>query len=117
MLLVNVISIAVGACLFALCAYVFDNMTALLACVVFVIMLNSVLSEICVLKTIHVKIIKEFIIEAVMTVAFILCASLLSRWIGFGVYCGLFAVYCAVNYKSIAALFKKVFQKKVGYRT
>ena len=93
-------------------------MTALLACVVFVIMLNSVLSEICVLKTIHVKIIKEFIIEAVMTVAFILCASLLSRWIGFGVYCGLFAVYCAVNYKSIAVFnFKKSFQKKVGYRT
>ncbi|MDE5666874.1 MAG: hypothetical protein K2I29_01395, partial [Clostridia bacterium] len=112
MLLVNVISIAVGACLFALCAYVFDNMTALLACVVFVIMLNSVLSEICVLKTIHVKIIKEFIIEAVMTVAFILCASLLSRWVGFGVYCGLFAAYCAANYKSIAALFKKVFRKK-----
>ncbi len=114
MLLVNLISIAVGACLFALCAYVFDNMTALLASVVFVIMLNSVLSEICVLKTIHVKIIKEFIIEAVMTVAFILCASLLSRWIGFGVYCGIFAVYCVINYKSIAALFKKVFRRKAA---
>ena len=47
-----------------------------------------------------------------MTVAFILCASLLSRWIGFGVYFGVFAVYCLINYKSIAALFKNVFKKK-----
>lgn len=112
MLLVNLISIAVGTLLFSLCAFVFDNMTALLACVVFVIMLNSVLSEICVLKTIHIKIIKEFIVEAIMTVAFILCASLLKRWIGFGVYCGVLAVYCAMNYKSIAALFRKVFKRK-----
>ncbi|MDE7167424.1 MAG: hypothetical protein K2O28_01085 [Clostridia bacterium] len=112
MLLVNLISIAVGALLFSLCAFVFGNMIALIACVVFVIMLNSVLSEICVLKTIKVKIIKEFIIEAVMTVAFILCASLLKRWIGFGVYCVIFAVYCAINYKSIISLFKRVFKRK-----
>lgn len=112
MLLVNVISIAVGIALFALCAYVFDNLMALLACVVFVIMLNSVLSEICVLKTIRVKIVKEFFMEAVMTVGFILCASLLSLWIGLAVYAGLFAIYCAVNYKSLIALFKRIFKKE-----
>ncbi|MDE7083209.1 MAG: hypothetical protein K2O89_05885 [Clostridia bacterium] len=112
MLLVNAISIAVGAVLFTLCAFVFDNLTAMLGCVVFVIMLNSVLSEICVLKTIHVKIIKDFIIEAVMTVAFILCATLLSLWIGLAVYCGVFAVYAAINYKSIINLFRKVFKRK-----
>ena len=95
-----------------LCAYVFNNVMALLACVVFVIMLNSVLSEIFVLKTIRVKIIKEFFFEAIMTVGFILCASLLSLWIGLAVYAGLFAVYCAVNYKSIIALFKKLFKKE-----
>lgn len=112
MLLANAISIAVGIGLFVLCAYVFINMTALLACVVFVIVLNSVLSEIFVLKTIKVKIIKEFIIEAAMTVAFILCASLLSRWIGFAVYVGIFAIYCLINYKSLVALFKSLFKKK-----
>lgn len=111
MLLVNVVSIVVGIVLFVLCAYVFNNLTALLVCVVFVIMLNSVLSEICVLKTIHVRIIKEFIFEAVMTVGFILCASLLSLWIGLAVYAGLFAIYCAVNYKSLIALFRRIFKK------
>ena len=81
MLLANFISIVLGAVLFVLCAYVFNNLTALLCCVVGVIMFNSVLSEIFVLKTIKVKIVKEFIIETIMTVGFILCASLLSLWI------------------------------------
>ena len=112
MLLVNFISIVLGVVIFVLCAYVFHNLTALLCGVVFVIMLNSILSEICVLKTIHVKIIKDFIIEAVMTVGFILCASLLSLWIGLAVYCGMFAIYGAINYKSIAAIFRKIFKRK-----
>ena len=112
MLLANAVSIAVGAVLFVLCAYVFNNLTPLLGCVVFVIMLNSVLSEILVMKTIHIKIIKDFIIEGVLTIGFILCATLLNLWIGCAVYVGLFAIYAAINYKSIAGLFKKVFKKK-----
>ncbi|MDE7162848.1 MAG: hypothetical protein K2O44_02065 [Clostridia bacterium] len=114
MLLANAISIAVGALLFVLCAYVFNNLYALLGCVVFVIMFNSVLSEILVMKTIKIRIIKEFIIEGVMTVGFILCASLLSLWIGCAVYAGLFVAYALLNYKSIAALFKSVFRKKAA---
>lgn len=112
MLLANVCSIVLGITLFVLCAYVFNNLYALLGCVVFTIMFNSVLSEIFVMKTIHIKIIKDFIIEGVMTVGFILCASLLSLWIGCAVYAGLLAVYAAVNYKSLAALFSKIFRRK-----
>lgn len=111
MLIVNLISIVTGIVLFVLCAYVFNNITAILASVVFVIMLNSILSEVCVLKIIKVKIIKDFIIETLMTVSFILCASLLSLWIGCAVYCSIFAVYCAINYKSIVVIFKKFFRK------
>lgn len=112
MLLANAVSIAVGAVLFVLCAYVFNNLYALLGCVVFVIMFNSVLSEIFVMKIIRVKIVKEFIVEGAMTVGFILCASLLSLWIGCAVYAGLFIVYAAINYKSVVALFCKVFKRK-----
>lgn len=112
MLLANFISILLGALLFVLCAYVFNNLTALLCCVVGVIMFNSVISEIFVLKTIKVKIIKEFVFEAVMTVGFILCTCLLSLWIGMAVYSGLFLLYCALNYKSIKAIFNRVFKRK-----
>lgn len=111
MLFANIISITVGIILFVLCTYVFNNITALLGCVVFTIMLNSILSEIFVLKTIKVKIIKEFIIETVMTVGFILCTSLLSLWIGLAVYGVLFVCYCIVNYKSLKNLFGAVLRK------
>ena len=111
MLFANIISITVGIILFVLCTYVFNNITALLGCVVFTIMLNSILSEIFVLKTIKVKIIKEFIIETIMTVGFILCTSLLSLWIGLAVYGGLFVCYCIVNYKSLKNLFGAVLGK------
>ena len=78
-------------------------------------MLNSVISEICVMRTIGIKIVKEFFIETVMTIGFILCASLLGLWVGFGAYFGLFALYCALNYKSIMEIFGKLFgKKKVG---
>ncbi|MDE7379632.1 MAG: hypothetical protein K2N14_01145 [Clostridia bacterium] len=112
MLLANAISIALGAVLFVLCAYVFSNVYALLGCVVFVIMFNSVLSEIFVMKTIKIRIVKEFIMEAVMMVGFILCATLLDLWIGCAVYAGLFAIYALINYKSIAAIFKSIFRRK-----
>lgn len=112
MLLANVISIAVGISVFALCAYVFDNLTALIASVVFVIMLNSVLAEIFVSRILHIKLVKDFIMEAVMTVGFILCASLLPRWWGMLAYFGVFAIYAAINYKSIIALCKRIFKRK-----
>lgn len=111
MLIANIVSIALGMSLFSLCAFVFDNLTALLCCIVFTIMFNSVLSEILVMRTIHIKIVKDFIIEAVMTVGFILCASLLDLWVGFGVYFALFAIYGAINYKSVAALFGTLLSK------
>ncbi len=112
MLLANIISIAVGISLFALCAYVFNNLFAVIASVVFVIMLNSVLAEIFVARIIHILLIKEFIIEAVMTVGFILCASLLPRWWGCLAYFGVFAVYAVINYKSIVALISSLFKRK-----
>ena len=108
MLLANAVSIAVGIALFLLCAYVFNNLYALLCCVVFVVMLNSVLSEIFVMRTIHVKIVKDFFIEFAMTIGFILCASFLSLWVGFAVYAGLLAVYAIINYKSILAIIRRI---------
>lgn len=112
MLVVNLISIALGAAAFSLCAYVFDNLFAVLVSVVCVIMFNSILSEICVLRVIKVKIIKDFILEIIMTVGFILSASLLNLWQGCLVYAGLFALYCIVNYKSVIATFKMIFNRK-----
>lgn len=112
MLLANVISIVVGFSLFALSSYAFDNLYAVIVSVVFVIMLNSVLAEIFVCRIIKIRLIKEFIIEAIMTIGFILCASMLPRWWGCLAYFGVFAVYAIINYKSIIALFSRVIKKR-----
>ncbi|MDE5618779.1 MAG: hypothetical protein K2I79_04765, partial [Clostridia bacterium] len=109
MLIVNLISIALGAIAFSLSAYVFDSLYAVLISVVCVIMFNSVLSEICVLRVIKTKLVKDFIIEGAMTAGFILAASLLNLWMGCLVYCAMFALYCLINYKSIAATLKLIF--------
>ena len=113
MLIVNLISVAVGFGLFALCAYVFDHLIALLVCVVFVMMLNSILSEIVVMRVIRVRIIKEFIYEAALTVGFILIASYLNLLWGFLAYLCLYLLYCACNFKAIAALCKRIFRRRV----
>ena len=112
LLLVNFISIVVGVILFVLSAYVFDNLIAVIASVVVATMFKSVLSEIFVCRIVHVNLVKDFIIEAIMTVGFILCAWLLNLWIGCLVYFGLVVVYCAIYYKSIKVIFGRVFKRK-----
>ena len=112
MLIVNLISVALGFGLFALCAYVFDHLTALLVCTVAVVMFNSVLSEIVVMRIIKVRIVKDFIFEALLTVGFILVASLLALWWGCLAYFVLFAVYCLLNYTAIFNLFRRVVRRR-----
>ncbi|MDE7390469.1 MAG: hypothetical protein K2M82_05975, partial [Lachnospiraceae bacterium] len=108
----NLSSAALGMGLFALSAYLLNNLYLVLISVVVVVMLNSVVSEIIVAKIIRVRLWLDFILELMMTVGFIICASLLSLWIGLAVYSGIFVIYCAINYKSIRVIFQKIFKKK-----
>lgn len=114
MLIANVITAAVGAAAFVLCAYVFDNLMALLVCIVAVIMFNSMLSEVMVLRVIEKKIILPFIWEALMTAGFITVVALLPRWWACLAYGGLFLVYAAINYKPIVGFFKGAFGRRRG---
>ncbi len=106
MMLINLISITIGFALFILCAYVFNSLDALLICTVAIIMLNSIASEIVVMKIIKIKVVKDFIIEFFMTIAFILSATLLSRWIGLVAYTLTFVVYAIINFKTLKSMFK-----------
>lgn len=112
MLVVNVVSVAVGVAMFALCAYVFDALNALLVCTVLAVMFNSVLSEIVVMRVIGVRIVKEFLYEGALTVGFILSARLLGTGWGCLAYFVLFAGYCILHYREIVALFGKLFRRK-----
>ncbi len=106
MLVINLISVASGVVLALLCAYVFNNLYALLGCVVFTMILNSVLSELAVGRLIGRRMGKDFLIEIVMTVAFILCASLLRTLWGMIAYAAVLAVYFLIKRRAIADLFR-----------
>lgn len=112
LLLINAISILIGIISFVICAYVFNSIKAVLLSVVIVSMIKSIMSEVCVFKLIHIKIIKDFVIEGIMTIGFILCTSLLNWWLGCLIYLGLYIIYAIMNYKSIVAIFNKLFKRK-----
>lgn len=110
---INVLSAGVGLALCAAFAYLANNLIAVTVGVVFTVMLNSILSEITVMKVIKVKFIKEFIVEGIMTVGFILAVTLpVRRAYGFLIYIGLFAVYCIINRKSVIGTVKRLTDKK-----
>ena len=115
LLCVNLISVAIGMSLFCISAYLFSNMELLLYCVVLTLMLRSIISECIVMRLINKVYIKEFIIELIMTIAFMLIVEFLSRWIGLAVYAAIVAVYLLINYKNIIMIFnmaKSLIQRK-----
>ena len=112
MMIVNLCSVIGGLILFSLCAFVFNNLIALLLCIVLTIMLNSIASESVVLKVINIKLLKEFIIEALMVVAFICSTTYLSLGWGLIAYFGAFIIYSIINYKTYVSIFKKLLKKK-----
>ncbi len=107
MLLVNLVSVALGAGLFFASAYLFDDLNILLYSVVVAIVFNSVLSEIVVMKLIGKRFYLSIFLEVAMAAGFIAIAVLLPLWWGMLAYFLLFLVYCALHYKTIAALFRK----------
>ena len=107
MLLVNLVSVALGAGLFFASAYLFDDLNILLYSVVVAIVFNSVLSEIVVMKLIGKRFYFSIFLEVAMAAGFIAIAVLLPLWWGMLAYFFLFLVYCALHYKTIAALLRK----------
>lgn len=108
LLIINLMSGAIGMLLFCICAYVFYNLEALLYSVVLTIMLRSIVSECVVMKLIGKTYIKDFILELIMTISFMLIVQFLSRWIGCAVYAVAVLIYIVINYKNIAIVFKMV---------
>lgn len=105
MLVINVAAVAIGMAVFAIGAYVLNNLEFMLYALVAVIMLRSVASEIAVTKIIKKNIIKDFVIELMMTIAFIVAVRYLSLWWACLAYACTLAVYSIIYRRSIAVFF------------
>lgn len=108
MLWVNLISIAASGILFAVSAYVLDSLQAVLICVVAAVSLNSFLSELAVSRTVGVCFIKEFAVELLLTVAFIVLNQYLSLWTACGVWAVVLAAYMIYERKHILPILHQV---------
>jgi hypothetical protein len=110
MLVINVISMAVGFSLFLISAYVFDNINLVLYSTVFIIMACSIVSEIAVMKIIKRERYIDFFVEAIMTLIFIVSAHI-GDWKGALIYIVALVVYLIIYRKSILTGLKMVKEK------
>ena len=101
MFAINFFSIIVAFLAYLLCAYIFNSLTVLLIVIVGMIMMRSVLSEVIVGKLIKRRFAGEFIQEALMAVAFIICARCFSLLAGFAIYAVCVVIYLYWHQKDL----------------
>lgn len=111
MLRVNIISSLFAIVSFAVSAYVFNNLSALLICVVLSNLIKSVMSERAVEKEINMSFTKDHIIEAAMTAAFILYTNFLSRWFACAAYAITLSAYLLYCRKDIMTIINPVLNR------
>ena len=107
MLLVNAVSIVFCMTALAVGAYCFNSLSLVLACIVFAVMLNSVLSEIAVMRVIGLRLTREFVAEGIVTMGFIAVTNLLPLGYACAAYFGILALYLAFACNPIKNLFRK----------
>lgn len=112
MLLINVVTAFLGVMLFLICAYLLDNVIALLVSVVLVILLNSIFSEVMVSRIIKANFYKEFIIEAIMTIIFIVAVGTLPFEIAGWGYLTAVIAYCIFNAKKLRQFIKRFLHRR-----
>lgn len=99
--LINLISVFLAVCLYGITVYWLNNFTFLLLAVVLVVILRSVVTELCVMKLIQQDFRKNFIIEFIMTCAFLVSAQFVNRNIGLILYLMFLLCYSYFNLPNI----------------
>ncbi len=74
MLKINLGIIAIAMAAYSICAFIFDDLMALLVCVVVAVAVRSILSEMVVTRKFHETVVKETAVETVMAIVFMCCA-------------------------------------------
>lgn len=97
MLIINLFSVLIAVTAFVLCAYVFNNLNALLVCVVFAEMMRSIVSEIVVTKIIRINITIDILMETALTLLFIVITWYFSLPLGCVIYSICFVIYLFIN--------------------
>jgi O-antigen/teichoic acid export membrane protein len=104
LLLINVITVVLSFPLYLFSAYILNNLTVMLLCVVLIVILRSVISEIVVMRLIKTQFWRDFAIELFMTIMFVVSTMCFSRGLGFGVYSAALIFYLFIYRKNFRSL-------------
>ena len=107
LLLINLLSLSVSVCGSLLITVILDDIDILLFFTVLVMMGMSIIAELHVSKLINHLYIKENIIEALMTIVFVICARYFPLAVGFTIYFTISIVYLSFFKKNIIGIIKR----------
>ena len=107
-LLINMFIVFFSTVIYYVSAYWFESFKLMLLAVVTTLILRSIVSEIFVMKLIHVEFKNEFIIEFIITCAFLFSTQSYNRMEGFFIYLICLIIYSFINRSGIKALIGQV---------
>lgn len=86
MLMINIVSVIIAFVLFGVSAYCFNSLELMLICIVVVLMIRSIASEVAVMRILKLKDCSDFLFEGMMSLVFICIALRMSLMNGFFAY-------------------------------
>ena len=107
MLFINVAAVAIGMMMFLICAYAFDSLNALLYVIVFTLMARSIAFELVIERLINVRLRREFVMELLLTVVFIIAAGYIPGGFAWVFYLCFAVLYVFIKRNSLLALLRK----------
>lgn len=108
MLAINSFSVIAAFAAYAISTYLLNSLTAVLVCIVAAVMLNSVLSELVVAKTIGISLGREIMVEVLMAITFIVFTSCLRFWTACAAYAVLLGIYLLCHRRDVAVMLKEM---------
>lgn len=99
MFIINVATMVVGLCIFAVAGYWLNNVYLILIFTVALIIIRTIVSEIIVSRHINVYFVKDNIIEIIMSVVFVLCTRFSSLMVGCLGYAVALLIYGVIYFR------------------
>lgn len=105
--LINISTLVIAFITFLGSAYFLDNLNILIYSIVGMIVFKSIITEIVIMKVLKINLYKDFIIEGLMTIVFIISTQYCSFINGLFLYFFAILVYLFINWRNIVQIMKK----------
>lgn len=105
---VNIITVVVSLFTTLICTIILKNLLLAMVSIAFLLALRSILAEIMLAKFIIIEVKKDIILEAVVSILFILISWFINSWLGVLFYLIVYILYISIKRKDISNTYKKL---------